>query len=93
MAKRIALIKKQEIIRFLVINLDKEKINKFKVKPQMESNSFSRPVRPGNRATYKREESAERKPRPIAGTESSYRAKNNYQNIKSTSNTSTEPKD
>ncbi|WP_425381227.1 30S ribosomal protein S6 [Spiroplasma endosymbiont of Polydrusus pterygomalis] len=80
---RIALNKKRQldVMRYLVINLDNEKINKFKPKRQVESNSFSRSARTGNRPPYNREENIERKPRPIAGTESSYR-KTNYQNIK-----------
>lgn len=94
---RIALIKKRqlEIMRFLVINLDNEKINKFKPKRQVESNSFSRPTRSGNRPAYNREENPERKPRPIAGTESSYRTKPNYQNAKPSTNnpSSTDQKD
>lgn len=80
---RVALNKKRQldVMRYLVINLDSEKINKFKPKRQVESSSFSRSTRSGNRPPYNREENTERKPRPIAGTESSYR-KNNYQNPK-----------
>ncbi len=70
-----------EVMRYLIINLDNEKINKFKPKRQVESSSFSRSTRTGNHSPYNREENTERKPRPIAGTESSYR-KTNYQNMK-----------
>ena len=94
---RVALNKQRQldIMRFLVINLDSEKINKFKTKHQVESSYFSRLVRPGNRPSYNREESGERKPRSIVGTESSYRTKTNYQNSKTITNnaSSTEQKD
>lgn len=86
--------KQKDVMRCMVINLDSEKLNKFKPKRQVESSSFSRPIR-GNRAPYNRDENGERKQRPIAGTESSYR-KTNYQNAKAnpTNNaSSTEQKD
>lgn len=94
--KRLFSSKQKDIksMRLLVINLDNEKINKFKSKRQVESNSFSRSTRIGNRGSYNREENVERKPRPIAGTESSYRTKPNYQNPKTTTSTpNTEQKD
>ncbi|WP_339040338.1 30S ribosomal protein S6 [Spiroplasma endosymbiont of Apeira syringaria] len=95
---RVALNKQRQldVMRFLVINLDSEKVNKFKPKRQVESSSFSRPTRPGNRPSYNRDENGERKPRPIAGTESSYRTKTNYQNSKTNTNnnaSNTEQKD
>jgi len=42
--KRVALIKQKqlEIIRFLVINLDSEKLNKFKPKRQTDTNNYNR---------------------------------------------------
>ncbi|WP_308150061.1 30S ribosomal protein S6 [Spiroplasma sp. AdecLV25b] len=81
---RVVLIKQKqlEVIRFLVINLDSEKINKFKVKRQVEPNNYVRTARPGNRerTPYNREGDTERKPRPIAGTESAshHRPRSNY---------------
>lgn len=97
--KRVTLIKQKqlEVIRFLVINLDSEKINKFKVKQQAESNNYVRTARPGNRerTPYNREGDTERKPRPIAGTESAsnYRPRTNYVPKTKTVPTSTNKKD
>lgn len=81
---RIALIKQKqlEIMRFLVINLDSEKINNFKVRRQTENSSYYA-SRTSNRLPYNnRDGETERKPRPIAGVESSYRPKTNYVNQK-----------
>lgn len=80
---RVVLIKQKqlEVIRFLVINLDNEKINKFKAKRQVEPNNYVRTARHGNceRTPYNREGETERKPRPIAGTESaSHHRTRNY---------------